>query len=66
MTIGAIIFYTYLLIGFCIMIYDWYTYQKSIYDQAKKMDMVEDGMVAIYIMGVIILWPVKVATWLFK
>lgn len=48
------------------MIYDWYTHKKFIYDQAKKMDMVEDEMVAIYIIAVIAFWPIKVVEWLVK
>lgn len=66
MNIVAIIFHIYLIIGFCVIIYDWYTHKKSIYDQAKKMYIVEDEIVAIYIIAVIVFWPIKVVEWLIK
>jgi hypothetical protein len=60
MSIGEIIFYSYLIIGFCVMTYDWYKYQKPIYDQAKKSGMVEDNMAVMYMTCIIILWPIKI------
>ena len=66
MSIGEIIFCIYLVIGFCVMTYDWYKYQKPIYDQAKKSGMVEDGMAVMYMTCIIILWPIKIFNWLFR
>ena len=66
MSTAEIIFYTYLVIGFCVMTYDWYKYQKPIYDQAKKSGMVEDGMAVMHMTCVIMLWPIKIFNWLFE
>ena len=66
MSIGEIIFCIYLVTGFCVMTYDWYKYQKPIYDQAKKSGMVEDGMAVMYMTCIIILWPIKIFNWLFR
>jgi len=66
MSISEIIFCIYLVTGFCVMTYDWYKYQKPIYDQAKKSGMVEDGMAVMYMTCIIILWPIKIFNWLFR
>ena len=66
MNIGAIIFYIYFFIGFVVMNYDWFKYQKPVYDQAKKMGMVEDGMAIIYMMGVMIFWPIKIMRYIMR
>lgn len=66
MSTAEIIFCIYLITGFCVMIYDWYKYQKPIYDQAKKSGMVEDGMAVMYMTCVIMLWPIKTFNWLFR
>lgn len=65
MSTSEIIFYTYLVIGFFVMTYDWHKYQKPIYDLAKKSGMVEDGMAVMYMTSVVMLWPIKIFNWLF-
>ena len=62
-----ILFLIYIVIGILLAIYWWEKEQKKLYEQAKKSkDGVEKGGAEIYLLGVGILWPIKLIKNLIK
>lgn len=66
MDISTIICCIYILIGIIVLIYDYQKYQKKSYELAKKNNMADDSMMCMYMMTVILLWPIKIALYFRK
>ena len=66
METSLIITCVYFVIGIYISIYNWNKYKQPIYEEAKRKGEVDEGMIPIYMIGVTILWPIKVVKWIFE
>ena len=63
---GTIILYAYLIVGLLVMAYDWKRFQGPEFNKMNRFGKAESPMAVVYMISIILLWPIKIFYWVFK